>query len=62
LKSLSGIKPQDIRIIRIHNTLRLSEMLVSENVYKEISGSPVIKALSPPHEITFGQDGNLPPF
>ncbi|MBP7332482.1 MAG: hypothetical protein KBA08_09310 [Firmicutes bacterium] len=62
LKSLGGIKPQDIRIIRIHNTLRLSEMLVSENVYKEISGSPAIKALSPPQEITFGQDGNLPPF
>ncbi|MDD2553274.1 MAG: hypothetical protein PHP51_01700 [Desulfotomaculaceae bacterium] len=62
LQSLSGIKPQDIRIIRIHNTLRLSEMLVSENVYKEISGSPIIKALSPPHVITFGRDGHLPSF
>ena len=62
LQSLSGIKPQDIRIIRIHNTLRLSEMLVSENIYKEISSSPMISALSQPHVITFGRDGCLPPF
>lgn len=62
LQSLSGIKPQDIRMMRIHNTLRLSEMLVSENVYEEISGSPMIKAMSPPHKITFGLDGNLPSF
>jgi hypothetical protein len=62
LRSLSGIAPQEVRIIRIHNTLHLSEMLVSENVYGEISSSPHIKTLSPPHDITFSPDGNLPPF
>lgn len=62
LRSLSGIAPQDVRIMRIHNTLHLSEMLVSENVYREISGLPLIKPLGSPHDITFGPDGNLPPF
>lgn len=62
LRSLSGIEPQDAKIMRIHNTLHLSEMLVSENLHKEISDSPHIKTLGPPHKITFGPDGNLPPF
>jgi hypothetical protein len=62
LRSLSGIEPQDVKIMRIHNTLHLSEMLVSENLLKEISDSPHIKTLGPPHEITFSPDGNLPPF
>ncbi|MDD4334970.1 MAG: hypothetical protein PHY77_05110 [Desulfotomaculaceae bacterium] len=62
LQSLNGIKPQGIKIMRIYNTLRLSEMLVSENAYKGISGSPIIKALGPPHVITFDRDGNLSLF
>lgn len=62
LRSLSGIAPQEARIIRIHNTLHLSEMLVSENVHDDISGSPLTETLVPPREITFGPDGNLLPF
>ena len=61
-RSLGSIMTQDARIIRIHNTLHLSEMLVSENIYEEISSSQIIKKLAPPVETTFNPEGNLPPF
>jgi len=62
LRSLGGAGPQDARIIRIHNTLNLTEMLVSENIYEEISSSQIINKLGPPCEITFAPEGNLLPF
>jgi hypothetical protein len=37
-------------------------MLVSENIYEEISGSQIINKLGPPVEITFSAEGNLLPF
>jgi hypothetical protein len=62
LRSLGGAPPQDARIIRIHNTLHLSELLVSENIYEEISPSPLLQTTGPPQEITFSPEGNLLPF
>ncbi|NLI14346.1 hypothetical protein [Pelotomaculum propionicicum] len=62
LKSLGAIKPAEARIIRIHNTLHLSEMLVSENLYREIAGSSSIERLGPPEELLFTPTGDLVPF
>ena len=62
LRSLGGTEPRDARIIRIHNTLHLSDMLVTKNVFEEISGSPLIQATGPLQEITFSPEGNLLPF
>ena len=43
LRSLGGTAPRDARIMRIHNTLHLSDLLVTKNVFEEISGSPLYK-------------------
>lgn len=62
IKSLGPIVPEECRIIRIHNTLHLSEMLVSEAVFREISKMSSISKLSPPEHLKFNQKGNLFPF
>jgi hypothetical protein len=62
LRSLSGTAPLDARIMRIHNTLHLSEMLVTKNIFEEISGSPLIQAAGPLQKITFNPEGQLLPF
>jgi hypothetical protein len=62
LRSLGGTAPRDARIMRIHNTLHLSDMLVTKNVFEDISGSPHIQATGTLQEITFSPEGNLLPF
>lgn len=62
LQSLGGLKPAEARIARIHNTLHLSEMLVSEKLYGEIAGSPAIESQGSPEEMLFTPEGDLQPF
>ncbi len=62
LKSLGAVKPAETRIIRIYNTLHLSEMLVSENLYGEIAKSPSVDRLGPPEQMVFTPEGDLLPF
>jgi len=62
LKSLGTVDTRDARIIRIHNTLHLNEMLVSESVFRDLSHLPSIQIMGPPEEISFDRSGNLLPF
>ena len=62
LRSLGSVNASEARVIRIHNTLHLNEMLVSENVFHEIKDLPIIQRMSPPQEIKFDREGNLLPF
>jgi hypothetical protein len=62
LKSLGAVKPAETRIIRIYNTLHLSEMLVSEKLYGEIAKSPSIDSIGSPERMVFTPEGDLLPF
>jgi len=47
LRACEAIKPEEVRIVRIKNTLRLDSLLVSEAVRKEIAGRETIDVIGP---------------
>ena len=49
------------RMARIHNTLCLAEIEVSENIIPELSGDPRFEILGGPYELPFDAEGNLLP-
>lgn len=61
-KSLGLASLHEARIIRIKNTLHLSEILVSENVFRVISKLPSIQLLRQPSLLQFSREGYLLPF
>ena len=48
-----------VRMARIHNTLRLSEIEVSENIIPELKGDPRFEIMGAPYELAFDAKGNL---
>jgi hypothetical protein len=48
-----------VRMARIHNTLCLSEIEVSENILPEIAGDKRFEVLSDPYDFAFNAEGNL---
>jgi hypothetical protein len=62
LKSIKTTAPQKCRIIRIRNTLKLFEMLVSEAVFNEICEMSSISAIKTSVHLEFDSKGNLSPF
>ena len=61
-RALASLPLNDIaaaRIVRIADTLSLTEMDVSESLLREVSARPEITALAAPREMEFGADGNL---
>jgi len=59
VKTCFDIDYDDIRIIRIKNTLKLEEIQVSENLLDEAKKNPRIEILSDPKEMAFDENGNL---
>ena len=53
---------EDARVVRIQNTLRLTEVEVSEALLAELAGRDDLTLLGEPADMTFGPDGALPPF
>ncbi|WP_409968811.1 lactate racemase domain-containing protein [Bengtsoniella intestinalis] len=49
----------DVTMVRIHNTLCLDEIEVSENLLPQIRDDARFEILSEPYEMVFDQDGNL---
>jgi hypothetical protein len=62
IKSLAGKTGEALKIARIHNTLQLSEMLVSPKALQDIDQLPYIQVMGSPEEIAFTAEGNLLPF
>jgi hypothetical protein len=63
VKSVVRVKPQDCRIVRIRNTLHLSEIQVSEPLLDEVrSNSQRFEIVSEPAALAFDSNGTLPPF
>ena len=59
LASLAIPDTRAARIVRISDTLTLAEMEISEPLWAEVSSRADLTAASEPHEMQFGEDGNL---
>ncbi len=59
LASLPLPDPRAARIVRIADTLSLSEMEISEPLWMEVRTRPELSALSDPSDMSFDADGNL---
>ncbi len=53
VKSLNGIKPEDARIVRIRNTLDLSEIAVSEPMLAEVRADDRMEVLEDPRAMAY---------
>jgi hypothetical protein len=62
LSCLGLDRVEDARVVRILNTLRLTEVEVSEALVAELAGREDLTSLGEPVAMTFGPDGALPPF
>jgi len=62
LSCLGLDRVEDARVVRIQNTLRLTEVEVSEAFAADLPGRDDLTPLGEPAAMTFGPDGALPPF
>jgi hypothetical protein len=62
LSCLGLDRPEDARVVRIQNTLRLTEVEVSEAFAADLPGRADLTPLGDPLAMTFSPDGALPPF
>ena len=59
LTMTAGVSPQDARLVRIKNTLKLRWMWVSEALLEEVEGDERLRLLEDPRPMGFGDDGSL---
>jgi hypothetical protein len=62
LSCLGLERVEEARVVRIQNTLRLTEVEVSEALAPELAAREDLMPLGEPADMTFGPDGMLPPF
>lgn len=62
LQSIGHLDFQKAKIIRIKNTLNLTEIQVSSSVLDEILANPRVQLIKKPAEMEFDSSGNLLPF
>jgi hypothetical protein len=55
-------RPEEARVVRIRNTLRLGEVDVSASALPELAGRPGLAVLGEPRPLAFAPDGALEPF
>ena len=58
IKICGGVQPENVRLIRIRDTLHVSDILVSENMIDSIRSIPGI-TIGNSYEWTFDKNGNL---
>jgi hypothetical protein len=54
--------PEQARVVRIKNTLLLTEIDVSEAMLPEVKAHARLSIVSDPKPLTFNKKSNLPPF
>ena len=59
IRTCNGINFKKARVVRIKNTLELSEIEVSEALYDSLRGQEGIQLLRSPQEMRFDADGFL---
>jgi hypothetical protein len=62
LATIGRARAEDVRLVRIRNTLRLEVVAVSEACLPLLAGRDDVQPLSEPSELRFDRDGNLPPL
>ncbi len=59
IKCCNADDPDDPRVIRIKDTLHISEILVSENMIEQVKNTPGMYVVGEPEEWVFDEEGNL---
>src|SRR5919109_2134151 len=62
LGTIGLVKPEEVRIVRIQNTLLLEELEVSEALLSEVKQRDTLEMLWGPKPLTFDNAGGLPTF
>jgi hypothetical protein len=59
LTMTAGVSPQDARLVRIKNTLKLRQLWVSETLLTEVEGDERLRVIEEPRPLGFDTDGSL---
>jgi Lactate racemase N-terminal domain len=59
LEMCAGVSPEDTRLVRIQNTLKLRRMHVSEALLPEVEKDERLRVVEEPGPMRFGEDGSL---
>ncbi len=59
LQMLEGVPPENARLVRIKNTLKLQRMHVSEALLPEVERRERLRIIGGPRPMRFGEDGSL---
>jgi hypothetical protein len=62
LSTIGLVPPEQARVVRVRNTLKLGEALVSDTCRDELDGRPDVEIVGAPAALAFDADGNLGPF
>lgn len=62
LRTVGLVEPQNARVVRIHNTLQVGEVLVSEAHLPQIHKRGDLEITAPAREMEFDERGDLLPF
>ncbi len=61
IRTCTGIDPENVRMIRIPNSLHIGRIMLSEAYYMDVSSGkyPGLKALDEPRELVFNKNGEI---
>ena len=59
IKTCNILDKENVRMVRIKNTVALGEIAVSENLLPEVKANPYLEAVGSPYELAFDEKGNL---
>jgi hypothetical protein len=59
IKTCNISRWEDVKLVRIKNTMHLEEIEISESLLSEARNNPGIEILGGPYELPFNKDGNL---
>ena len=57
--TLWGVKPETVRMVYIKNTLELTQLRMTEPLWREIAGDPLFESASDPVPVRFDASGTL---
>ena len=60
LETVGLVEPENAKVLRIHNTLALGELLVSETFRSEVEQREDLEIITEPEEMAFDENGDLP--
>jgi hypothetical protein len=59
LTMCAGVSPQNVRLVRIKNTLKLRQLWVSEALLAEVERDERLRVIEEPRPVGFDADGSL---